>query len=242
MREALHPVVANGADLREAVLGVASLLLWALILIVTLKYVVLPDARRQQGRRRHPVARRAGRKPARQEGRRRAGARHHRRGLLLRRRDDHAGHVGALRRRRPQGGEPPFRALCRAADAGHPDHAVPVPVQGHGRRRLAVRADHAGVVRDARHHRRLPPHRRSRDLQRLQPDAWHRHADRPAGPGAPGVRRRVPVGDGRRGALCRHGPFRRQADPHGMALRRVPRHSSSTILARAPSSSRIRRR
>ena len=37
MREALHPVVASGADLRAAVLGVASLLLWALILIVTVK-------------------------------------------------------------------------------------------------------------------------------------------------------------------------------------------------------------
>ena len=41
MREALHPVVAAGGDLREAVLGVVSLLLWALILIVTLKYVIL---------------------------------------------------------------------------------------------------------------------------------------------------------------------------------------------------------
>ncbi|MFN4143989.1 potassium transporter Kup [Aestuariivirga sp.] len=40
MREALHPVVAAGGDLRTAVLGVASLLIWALILIVTLKYVV----------------------------------------------------------------------------------------------------------------------------------------------------------------------------------------------------------
>jgi KUP system potassium uptake protein len=40
MREALHPVVAAGGDLRSAVLGVASLLIWALILIVTLKYVV----------------------------------------------------------------------------------------------------------------------------------------------------------------------------------------------------------
>ncbi|MGL6181170.1 MAG: KUP/HAK/KT family potassium transporter, partial [Aestuariivirga sp.] len=39
MREALHPVVAAGGDLRAAVLGVASLLIWALILIVTLKYV-----------------------------------------------------------------------------------------------------------------------------------------------------------------------------------------------------------
>jgi len=41
MREALHHVVAAGGDLRLAVLGVASLLLWALILIVTLKYVML---------------------------------------------------------------------------------------------------------------------------------------------------------------------------------------------------------
>ena len=40
MREALHPVVMAGGDFRAAVLGVASLLLWALILIVTLKYVV----------------------------------------------------------------------------------------------------------------------------------------------------------------------------------------------------------
>ncbi len=39
MREALHPVVTAGGDLRAAVLGVASLLIWALILIVTLKYV-----------------------------------------------------------------------------------------------------------------------------------------------------------------------------------------------------------
>jgi KUP system potassium uptake protein len=40
MREALHPVVVAGGDLRAAVIGVASLLIWALILIVTLKYVV----------------------------------------------------------------------------------------------------------------------------------------------------------------------------------------------------------
>ena len=31
MREALHPVVAAGGDLRLAVLGVASLLIWSLI-------------------------------------------------------------------------------------------------------------------------------------------------------------------------------------------------------------------
>ena len=41
MREALHPVVAAGGDLRLAVLGVVSLLIWALLIVVTLKYVVM---------------------------------------------------------------------------------------------------------------------------------------------------------------------------------------------------------
>ena len=41
MREALRPVVNAGGDLRPAVLGVVSLLLWALILVVGLKYVIL---------------------------------------------------------------------------------------------------------------------------------------------------------------------------------------------------------
>ncbi len=41
MREALLPVTRSGADLREAVLGVNSLLVWALTLIVTIKYVII---------------------------------------------------------------------------------------------------------------------------------------------------------------------------------------------------------
>jgi KUP system potassium uptake protein len=41
MREALHPVVAAGGDLRLAVLGVVSLLIWALLVVVTLKYVFM---------------------------------------------------------------------------------------------------------------------------------------------------------------------------------------------------------
>ena len=41
MREALRPVIASGGDLRMAVLGVVSLLLWAILIIVTLKYVVM---------------------------------------------------------------------------------------------------------------------------------------------------------------------------------------------------------
>lgn len=41
MREALRPVVTAGGDIRLAVLGVVSLLIWGLLLIVTLKYVVI---------------------------------------------------------------------------------------------------------------------------------------------------------------------------------------------------------
>ena len=41
MREALHHVVAAGGDLRAAVLGVVSLLLWALFIVVTIKYVIM---------------------------------------------------------------------------------------------------------------------------------------------------------------------------------------------------------
>ncbi len=41
MREALHHVIASGGDLRMSVLGVVSLLLWALFIVVTLKYVFM---------------------------------------------------------------------------------------------------------------------------------------------------------------------------------------------------------
>ena len=41
MREALLPVTNAGADLQQSVLGVNSLLIWALILIVTVKYVLI---------------------------------------------------------------------------------------------------------------------------------------------------------------------------------------------------------
>ena len=38
------------------VIGIVSLIIWALLIVVTAKYVALPDAGRQQGRGRHPVA------------------------------------------------------------------------------------------------------------------------------------------------------------------------------------------
>lgn len=40
-REAVHAVVARGLPLAEAVIGILSLILWALIIIVTIKYVLI---------------------------------------------------------------------------------------------------------------------------------------------------------------------------------------------------------
>jgi KUP system potassium uptake protein len=41
MREAMKPVIAGGTDVATATYGVVSLLVWALVLIVTVKYVII---------------------------------------------------------------------------------------------------------------------------------------------------------------------------------------------------------
>ena len=103
-REAVTAAVgADGAVTREAVLGVLSLILWALIVVVTLKYVLIllrADNNGEGG----TLALMA---LAQRALGRRAGAvvllRHHQRGAVLWRCDDHAGALGAVRDRRPQG-------------------------------------------------------------------------------------------------------------------------------------------
>ena len=100
------------------VYGVLSVMFWALIVVVTLKYLVAHHARRQQRRGRHPradgagVARpRAPRAPALVARR----LRHLRRGDVLRRRHDHAGDLGALARSRASRSSRPrcTRSSCR---------------------------------------------------------------------------------------------------------------------------------
>ena len=53
--------LGRGAPLpgRVNVLGVLSLIFWSLIIVISIKYLLLRDARRQPGRRRHPCADRA---------------------------------------------------------------------------------------------------------------------------------------------------------------------------------------
>ena len=109
-----------------------SLILWALIVIVTLKYVADPAARRQQRRGRHAGADGAGATRARRSstpvlvllGIVSARA-------VLRRRHHHAGAVGALGGRRPEDRDAGVRALRRADHGRDPDRAVRRAVARH---------------------------------------------------------------------------------------------------------------
>ncbi len=102
-REAVTAAAAGGTLTREAVLGVLSLILWALIVVVTLKYVLIllrADNKGEGGTLAlMALAQRALGKSS--------GAivllRHHQRRAVLWRRGDHAGAVGAVGDRGPQG-------------------------------------------------------------------------------------------------------------------------------------------
>ena len=142
-----------------AVMGALSLIFWALIIVVTLKYVILimrADNNGEGGVL--ALATLAHRSPglgARyQDGDRHRG--HHRAGAVLWRRHADARDLGAQRRRRTDR-RPPFARAPGAADhADHPGRPVPDAEPRHGEDRPPVRTGDGGVVRDIGHsgHRR----------------------------------------------------------------------------------------
>ena len=120
-REAATAAAASGPVTREIVLGVLSMILWALILVVTVKYVLIllrADNNGEGG----TLALMA--LAFRAVGRRAPFVmipRYHRRRDVPRRQRDHAGDLGALRGRGPEAGVArlgQFRAADRGADPG----------------------------------------------------------------------------------------------------------------------------
>ena len=117
-REAVLAAVGPAAPASEpVVLGVLSLIFWALILVVTVKYVLIllrADNNGEGGTlalmalapRALGGAAAADRDPAR----------HHRRRAVLRRRHHHAGALGAVGGRRPEGRDAGVRRItsCRS--------------------------------------------------------------------------------------------------------------------------------
>ena len=154
-------------------------------------------ARRQQRRGRHAFPDGAGATGAGPPKLAAAGARRRRRLDVHRRFHDHAGDFGVVGGRRSQARHARARTLCRSADDLHSRRAVLGAEQRHRARRLAVRAGHGGLVRDAGGHGPRPHQRRSQRAggdQSLLCDPVHafprRHRTGDDGPGVPGRDRR----------------------------------------------------
>ena len=135
-----------------------------------------PAARRQQRRGRHAHADGARLARARQDHGRGDAARHHQRLAVLRRCGDHAGAVGAVRDRRPQGRDAGLRCLHRAADGGDPGRSVRGAVAWHRAGRDLLRPDHGGVVHRDRLAGSDAHRRRSRHSARDQPRSTAPHS------------------------------------------------------------------
>ena len=152
VKETFNP--AHGIPLSTAnILGGASAIFWALMIVVSLKYVTLVLRANNRGeggimallalasssvRERAALARAA------------PGARRVRRGAVLRRRGAHAGDLGALRGRGAGSRHRGLQALRRADRQRRADRAVPHPAPRHRRGGRAVRPGVRALVRRAR--------------------------------------------------------------------------------------------
>ena len=205
----------------DNVLGILSLITWALILVVTLKYVLVvmrADNRGEGG----VLALMAlvSRQEALSERRRRvylmvgmAGAALFYGDCLLTPAISVLSAVEGLKVATPA-----FAAAGRADRARRAGRAVRGPAPRHRRSRTLVRPDHAPLVRRAVRAGPAPDRRASAGAggvpaasrRRVRPAPRLRHLPRPG--------RRDAGRHRRRGALCRHGPFRPRAHPPRLAV------------------------
>ena len=164
-------LAAAGPFNAEAVLGVLSLIFWALTISVTHQVPDHHHERRQRGRGWHPRAVRARaappdhRQPLEQD---RGGTRARRHGVLLLRRSHHAGDLGAGRGRGPGGAQSRPAEVCGPGDRRGARGAVRLPAPRHGARRAALRPRDARLVHRDRRPRRdahRPPSRGARGAQ-----------------------------------------------------------------------------
>src|ERR1043166_7514379 len=211
----------------ENVLGGLSAIFWALMIVVSLKYVllVLRASNRGEGGIMALLALAAGGLGERSRGRpRRAlavapvGSRRRRvwRGALLRRCRAHAGHLGAFRRRRPGSRDLRIQAVRRAARRGHPDRSVPDPEARHRFRGPPFRSGVRAVVRVARGGRRVEHCQAARDPGGARPAPRVQFRNRARLRLVRRARRGAARDHRRRSALCRHGAFRQARHPPGM--------------------------
>src|SRR5262249_39882490 len=123
-RVAVVAAVESGPVTRDIVLGVLSLILWALIVVVAIKYVLLLLRADKQRGGRHPVLYRAGNARVRAAGPAGVPARGRRSLHVPGRRGDHAGDFGVVGGRVLNARHARIRALRRAAHHRHPARLV----------------------------------------------------------------------------------------------------------------------
>ena len=215
VKETFSPVhgIALTAD---NVLGGLSTIFWALMIVVSLKYVTAHHARRQpRGGRDHGAARarlglhQVAPRVARAVARR---GRDRRRALLWRRGADPRD-LGALGGRGAGSRHFRIQALRVADCGGRAGCAVPDPAQGHRGGGYVVRSGHRAVVpraRRGRHlrHRAVPAGAVGVKSVACVPFFHEPHPGLVRGAGLGGARRHR-----RGGALRGHGPLRQGADP-----------------------------
>ena len=161
LREAVVAASGGAAEATpQAVLGVLSLILWALIVVVTLKYVVILLRADNNGEGGTLALMALAQRAVTKGGGGDRAARHHLRRAVLRRRGDHAGAVGVVGDRGHQARHRDLRTLCRAADGDHPGGAVRGAVPRHRPRRRVLRTGHVRLVRRHRGRGRAADHAR----------------------------------------------------------------------------------
>ena len=131
------------------VVGIVSLIIWALLIVVTAKYVLFLMQADNKGEGGILSLTALAQTAFGKRTTARLPARRRRIGAVLRRRDHHAGDLGAFGAGGPQAGQRRPRALHPAGDGGHPDRAVSRAEPRHGERRRVLRADHGGVLRSS---------------------------------------------------------------------------------------------
>ena len=167
LREAVTAAVGAGNPASEpAVLGILSLIIWALLIVVTAKYVLIllrADNNGEGGTLALMALASRERGPPRTGGH---PARHHQRRAVLRRCDDHTGALGSVRRRGPENRHAGIRTLCRADHGRDPRRAVLGAVARHRQGRGLFRSDHAGLVHRTGRRRPLAHRRKIRMCSR----------------------------------------------------------------------------
>ena len=206
VRESVLAAVGPGNPANETVVfGILSLIIWALLLVVTAKYVLIllrADNNGEGGTL--ALMALASRALAAARCRRGHPARHYQRRAVLWRRHHHAGAVGAVRGRRPEGRDAGVRRLCRADHGGDPDCAVLGAVARHREGRDIFRPDHADLVFRHRCRRALAYRQQSARAARIQsllrhlfpPASRHHrifHARRGVSWSSPARRRSTPI-------------------------------------------------